>query len=126
MNTAIDGKVAWVTGAGSGIGQAAAIALGKAGARLILSGRRAAPLEETAAAIRDAGGTALVAPADMADPAAVAAIASRIRAEHGRCDILVNSAGLNIRWRSSTPRASRPSSRPTSRGRSTLSPPSCR
>jgi NADP-dependent 3-hydroxy acid dehydrogenase YdfG len=100
MNTAIDGKVAWVTGAGSGIGQAAAIALGKAGARLILSGRRAAPLEETAAAIRDAGGTALVAPADMADPAAVAAIDSRIRAEHGRCDILVNSAGLNIRRRS--------------------------
>ncbi len=52
----IAGKVAWVTGAGSGIGQAGALALAEDGAELVLSGRRAAQLEETAAAIRVAGG----------------------------------------------------------------------
>jgi NAD(P)-dependent dehydrogenase (short-subunit alcohol dehydrogenase family) len=100
MGASIAGKVAWVTGAGSGIGQAAAVALGEAGATLVLSGRREGPLEATAAAIRGAGGSAAVAPADVADPAAVAAVAGRIEAEFGRCDILVNSAGLNIRRRS--------------------------
>jgi NAD(P)-dependent dehydrogenase (short-subunit alcohol dehydrogenase family) len=100
MGVSLDGKVAWVTGAGSGIGQAAAVALAEAGARLVLSGRREGPLEATAAAIRGAGGlAAAVAPADVADPAAVAAVAGRIGAEFGRCDILVNSVGLNVRRR---------------------------
>jgi NADP-dependent 3-hydroxy acid dehydrogenase YdfG len=100
MDASLGDKVAWVTGAGSGIGQAAALALAKAGATLVLSGRREAPLEATASAIREAGGSATVSPADVADPAAVTAVAGRIEAELGQCDILVNSAGLNIRRRS--------------------------
>jgi NADP-dependent 3-hydroxy acid dehydrogenase YdfG len=100
MSLSLDNRVAWVTGAGSGIGQAAAIALAGAGAKLVLSGRRKEALEATAATIRSAGGSAVVAPADVADPAAVAVVASRIGTEFSRCDILVNSAGLNVRRRS--------------------------
>jgi NAD(P)-dependent dehydrogenase (short-subunit alcohol dehydrogenase family) len=99
MGVLLQDKIAWVTGAGSGIGQAAAVALAEAGARLVLSGRREGPLEATAAVISGAGGSAAVAPCDVADPAAVAAVAGRIGAEFGRCDILVNSAGLNVRQR---------------------------
>src|SRR5215203_6128299 len=83
MFRSITDEVAWVTGAGSGIGQAGAVALAKAGARLVLSGRREAALEETAAAIRGAGGVAVAAPADVTDPDAVAAVAKAIEAELG-------------------------------------------
>jgi NADP-dependent 3-hydroxy acid dehydrogenase YdfG len=100
MFRSIIDEVAWVTGAGSGIGQAGAIALAKAGAKLVLSGRRTEPLEETAGMIRAAGGTALVQPTDMRDAAQVRAVAKRIGEEFGRCDILVNSAGLNVKNRS--------------------------
>src|SRR5215217_600460 len=89
MFRSITDEVAWVTGAGSGIGQAGAVSLAKAGARLVLSGRRTEPLEETAGMIRAAGGTALV-----------RAAAKRIEEEFGRCDILVNSAGVNVKNRS--------------------------
>ena len=100
MFRSITDEVAWVTGAGSGIGQAGAVALAKAGARLVLSGRRTEPLEETAGMIRAAGGTALIQPADMRDAAQVRAVAKRIEEEFGRCDILVNSAGVNVKNRS--------------------------
>lgn len=100
MSVSLQDKVAWVTGAGSGIGEATAIALARAGAKLVLSGRREEPLKATAATISDAGGCAIVAPADVADPSAVKAAADRIKAEFGRCDMLVNAAGLNIRKRS--------------------------
>jgi NADP-dependent 3-hydroxy acid dehydrogenase YdfG len=93
---ALTGKVAWVTGAGSGIGQAAAIALAKEGATVVLTGRRKEPLEETAAAIKKAGGKAVVKPADLMKAAAVGRIAKDIDQKFGRCDILVNNAGLNI------------------------------
>ena len=100
MMRSIDGEVAWVTGAGSGIGAAAAVALAGAGARVVLSGRRADALEGTAAAVRGAGGEALVASADMSVAADVEAVAGTIRDRFGRCDILVNSAGLNVPKRS--------------------------
>ena len=93
---ALTGKVAWVTGAGSGIGQAAAIALAKEGATVVLTGRRKEPLQETAAAIKQAGGKAEVKPADLMKAAAVTRIAKGIEKKYGRCDILVNNAGLNI------------------------------
>ncbi len=100
MQRSIEGEVAWVTGAGSGIGAAAAVALAGAGATLVLSGRRVSALEETAAAIRAAGSEAVVAPADMSSSADVESVAGTIRERFGRCDILVNSAGLNVPKRS--------------------------
>ncbi len=95
----LTGKVAWVTGAGSGIGQAAAIALAKEGATVVLTGRRKEPLDETAAAIKQAGGKAVVKPADLMKAAAAARVAKGIDEKFGRCDILVNNAGLNIQER---------------------------
>ncbi len=91
----LDGKIAWITGAGSGIGESAARALAEDGATVVLTGRRAEPLDAVAAAIHDAGGSAEVATADVADAAAIAAVGADIVARHGRVDILVNSAGLN-------------------------------
>ena len=93
----LEGRVAWVTGAGSGIGEAGAIALAREGATVILTGRRKEPLEAVAARIdADGRGKALARPADMTKAAAVQKLAETIRAEHGRLDILVNNAGVNI------------------------------
>ncbi|MFO1074380.1 MAG: SDR family oxidoreductase [Geminicoccaceae bacterium] len=83
-------KVALVTGAGSGVGRAVAVALARAGYRLVLAGRRADALEETA---RLAAGPALAAPTDVTDAAAVAALFARIEQECGRLDLLFNNAG---------------------------------
>jgi NADP-dependent 3-hydroxy acid dehydrogenase YdfG len=102
----LTGKVAWVTGAGSGIGQAAAVALAKEGATVVLTGRRKAPLQETAAAIKKAGGKAEVQPGDLMKAASVTKIAKAIEKKYRRCDILVNNAGLNIlerQWAKLTP-----------------------
>lgn len=90
------GKVAWVTGAGTGIGEAAAIALAAEGAAVVLSGRRAAPLEAVAERIRAAGGTAEVRAADLAKSAEVEAAAAAVVAQHGRLDLVVSNAGGNI------------------------------
>ncbi len=90
------GKTAWVTGAGSGIGEAAAIALARAGARVALSGRRKAPLESVAAKIKAAGGEAHVAPMDHGEPAQVDAARDAVLKALGRLDILVSNAGTNI------------------------------
>lgn len=104
----LKGKVAWVTGAGSGIGQAAAIALAREGATVVLTGRRREPLQETASVIKKAGGRAEVKPGDLMKASAVARIARDIERKHGRCDVLVNNAGLNIlerKWSQLTPAA---------------------
>src|SRR4051812_3842901 len=100
MLRSIEGQVAWVTGAGSGIGQSASVALAKAGVKLALSGRRREALEETAALVREAGGEALVASADMGRADEVEQAWDAVRSVYGRCDILVNSAGLNVPKRS--------------------------
>src|SRR5436190_11529890 len=100
MLRSIKGEVAWVTGAGTGIGQAGAIALAASGAKVVLTGRRKEPLEQTAAVIREAGGEAIVAPGDFTDRASVAANVKQMMDAYGRCDILVNSAGINIPKRS--------------------------
>jgi NADP-dependent 3-hydroxy acid dehydrogenase YdfG len=92
------GKTAWVTGAASGIGEATALALSRAGATVALTGRRAEPLEQLAARIAGEGGEAIVAPADVAD---VAAIERSLALLVGRSlDILVSNAGTNIPDRS--------------------------
>jgi NADP-dependent 3-hydroxy acid dehydrogenase YdfG len=102
----LKGKVAWVTGAGTGIGEAAALALAKEGVKVVLTGRRKEPLQSVADRITAAGGVAHVAAADVTDPAAVEAVAADIKTRFGRLDILVNNAGVNIterRWKELTP-----------------------
>jgi NAD(P)-dependent dehydrogenase (short-subunit alcohol dehydrogenase family) len=86
------GRVAIVTGAGSGIGKAAALALLKEGYRVSLAGRRRERLDETASE-SGAGERALVVPTDVADPAAVEALFARTRDAFGRLDVLFNNAG---------------------------------
>ena len=87
-------KIALVTGAGSGIGRATALALSKAGFSVCLTGRRREPLEETAALAPDS--ETLVAPADVTDPASVTALFQAIEARFGRLDVLFNNAGGNV------------------------------
>jgi NADP-dependent 3-hydroxy acid dehydrogenase YdfG len=99
-------KIVWVTGGGSGIGEAAALTLAAAGAAMVLTGRRREPLETVAQRIRADAGTAHVAPGDLMDPNAVKRIGAFIEDKLGRLDILVNNAGLNINdrhWDKLTP-----------------------
>ncbi len=97
---ALQGRVAWITGGGTGIGAAAAQALAGDGAVAIVSGRRAEALDRVVAGIQESGGAASAMPVDVADHAAMAATAQAIREAHGRIDILVHSAGTNILDRS--------------------------
>ncbi len=88
-------KIAVVTGAGSGIGREAAIALMKEGYAVALAGRRKEALDGTAAAGMAAGGRALVVPTDVSDPAAVRALFAKTKETFGRLDLLFNNAGTN-------------------------------
>jgi NAD(P)-dependent dehydrogenase (short-subunit alcohol dehydrogenase family) len=87
-------RVAIVTGAGSGIGKAVAVALLKAGYRVALAGRRSAPLQEAIAAAGMPAAAALAAPTDVSDPASVRDLFARTRATFGRLDLLFNNAGV--------------------------------
>ena len=101
----LTGKIAWVTGAGSGIGEAAAIALAKDGATVILTGRTREKLESTARQIGNTG-AAHVQPADLTDKTQVRRVGDYIKATFNRLDILVNNAGVNIvdrHWDKLTP-----------------------
>ena len=95
----LTGKVAWITGAGTGIGEGAAVALAGAGMHVVLSGRRVEPLQAVAARITGAGGQTRVLQLDVADGDAVDAAAQDIATREGRVDVLINSAGLNARKR---------------------------
>jgi NAD(P)-dependent dehydrogenase (short-subunit alcohol dehydrogenase family) len=86
-------KVALVTGAGSGIGRAAALALQGAGYDVVLAGRRVRELEGTAAGAAPARGRTLVVPADVTDPLSVAALFAKTLEAFGRLDVLFNNAG---------------------------------
>jgi NAD(P)-dependent dehydrogenase (short-subunit alcohol dehydrogenase family) len=86
-------KIALVTGAGSGIGRAVALALLGKGYKVVLAGRRREALAETAARAGDAAGQTLILPTDVADPDAVRALFDAIREQHGRLDLLFNNAG---------------------------------
>ena len=92
----LKGKVAWVTGAGTGIGEGAALALARDGAAVVLTGRRTEALQGVADKIGKAGGKATIQPADVTKAAAVQKVADAIRSEHGRLDVVVNNAGMNI------------------------------
>jgi NAD(P)-dependent dehydrogenase (short-subunit alcohol dehydrogenase family) len=85
-------RVALVTGAGTGIGKAVALAFLRDGWSVALAGRRPAPLEATAAE-SGAGEHALPVPADVSDPASVAALFARVKERFGRLDLLFNNAG---------------------------------
>jgi NAD(P)-dependent dehydrogenase (short-subunit alcohol dehydrogenase family) len=88
-----NGKVAVVTGAGSGIGRATALALLQEGYSVALAGRRREALEQTVAEAGPAGARALTVPADVSDPASVRALFDATRARFGRLDVLFNNAG---------------------------------
>ncbi|MEA2904709.1 MAG: hypothetical protein QOI12_2096 [Alphaproteobacteria bacterium] len=87
-------KVALVTGAGTGIGKAVALALMREGYAVTLAGRRADKLEETAAEARTGDGPSLVVPTDVSDPAAVKAAFAKTKEAFGRLDVLFNNAGI--------------------------------
>ena len=90
------GKTTIITGGGSGLGRSMALRLAALGARVAVFGRRAQPLEETVAAIREAGGQAAAAPCDVRDPAAVAAAFDRVEKELGPANQLINNAAGNF------------------------------
>jgi len=88
-------RIALVTGAGSGVGKAAALALLAAGWRVALVGRRPEPLQEVATQSGAAADRYLVAPADVSDEASVQAMFAKVVSHFGRLDLLFNNAGVN-------------------------------
>ena len=90
----LSGKVAWITGGGSGIGLAGALELARAGAHVVISGRSRETLLSSEKQLKAAGSGEVIA-LDVADQKEVARAAQAIIKRHGRVDILVNSAGIN-------------------------------
>lgn len=93
----LSGKVALVTGGGTGIGQGAAIALAAEGAKVMVLGRRPDPLNETVAIIEEAGGEALACPTDVTNVDQIQQAVELLKKRWGRADILVNNAGSAMR-----------------------------
>ncbi len=91
------GKIAVITGAGSGIGRASAHALLEAGWNVVLAGRRADMLAETAALAKAPPPRTLAVPTDVSDPAAIAALFDAVKSTYGRIDLLFNNAGISTR-----------------------------
>lgn len=94
MNTTIP-RIALVTGAGSGIGRAAALGLLEDGFTVVLAGRRAEPLHALVDQAASRGQTALAVPTDVTDPASVQALFDTIEKTYGRIDVVFNNAGVN-------------------------------
>src|ERR1044071_4623205 len=90
-----NGRIALVTGAGSGIGRASALALHAAGYSVALAGRRVAELEKTAGMAGGGDGRLLPVAADVSKPESVNALFAKVKTEFGRLDVLFNNAGLN-------------------------------
>ena len=88
-------KVAIVTGAGSGIGKATALALLEEGYRVALAGRRPEPLQQTIAEAGESGSQAIAIPTDVSNPQSVRALFAKAKEEFGRIDVLFNNAGIN-------------------------------
>lgn len=93
----LEGKVAMITGGGTGIGKAAAIALAAEGAKIVINGRRSQPLEETVAEIKAAGGIAFAYPGDVTKTEDLNGMRDEIKKVWGRLDILINNAGSGMR-----------------------------
>ncbi len=96
---ALSGQAVWITGAGTGIGRAMALAFAAAGCRLALTGRSRETLAETQAQVEAAGGAAMLAMADVADAHQVTRAHRAVTEALGDVDILVNNAGTNARKR---------------------------
>jgi NAD(P)-dependent dehydrogenase (short-subunit alcohol dehydrogenase family) len=94
MDMASNGKVALVTGGGSGIGKASAIALAQEGFAVVVAGRRPEPLQAVVSEIEALQGRALGVPTDVGDPASVEALFAKAKATYGRLDVLFNNAGF--------------------------------
>ncbi|WP_028467065.1 SDR family oxidoreductase [Nisaea denitrificans] len=88
------GKTALVTGAGTGVGRAVALAFQKEGYNVVLAGRRLEPLEETASMAHEGGGAMLAVPADIGKVAQVDALFDALKKTFGRLDLLFNNAGM--------------------------------
>jgi len=97
LERAVAGKIVMITGASSGIGEAAALRVGEAGGTVVLVARTREKLEATKGRIEAAGGTAFVHPCDLSDIEDIERMASEVLAEQGRVDVLVNNAGRSIR-----------------------------
>lgn len=93
----LKGRVALVTGGGSGLGQAFALALASAGAAVVVTARREAKLQETVGRITGEGGQATAVAADLGNSQALPAVAQEAARAFGPPDILVNAAGINLR-----------------------------
>src|SRR5712671_7597514 len=91
---ASNGKVALVTGGGSGIGKASALALAREGFAVVVAGRRPEPLQAVVAEIEAMQVKALGVPTDVSDPASVEALFAKTKATFGRLDVLFNNAGF--------------------------------
>ena len=91
----LNGKVGIVTGGGTGIGRATALAMAKAGAAVVIGNRDAARGEEVVALIRQSGGRAVFHKTDVSKPADVKALVERAVAEFGRLDVAFNNAGMD-------------------------------
>ena len=90
-------RIALVTGAGSGIGKAASLALADAGFTVVLAGRRPQPLAQVANEIESRNQSALAVATDVASPQSTRALFERVRGEFGRLDVLFNNAGIGAR-----------------------------
>jgi short-subunit dehydrogenase len=97
LENAVRGRVVLITGASSGIGEAAALAVGRAGAHVLLVARTRAKLEAVAERIFEVGGAATVYPTDLTDPEDIDRMAAAVLGTHGHVDVLVNNAGKSIR-----------------------------
>jgi len=98
----LDQKIAWVTGAGKGLGRAIAVALSQAGATIAVTARTASDLEKLAAERAEFGGKVLVLPGSVADSGAVRTIVERIVEQTGRLDAVINCAGISPHFTRST------------------------
>lgn len=94
----LDGKVALVTGAGSGIGRASALALAKAGATVVALGHKLANAQEVLDQIERDGGAGLALEGDVADETGMGDVVGRVEREYGRLDVVLANAGINGVW----------------------------